>query len=110
MDNESILKKIEELMEIRGMSRYKLSKLSGIKQSTLTTMLNKRSVVSVSNLEKICHAFGISMSDFFAMLEGKRPQNGCLDFPSSEWEPLSTEHKQMLVGIMQMFQNYLKKS
>lgn len=110
MDNERILIKIEELMELRGMTRYRLSKMSGIKQSTLTTMLNKRSVISISSLDKICRAFGLQLSEFFAMIEETREQDGLTDFPVAEWEPLSSEHKQVLVGIMQLFRNYLKKS
>ena len=37
MENERLLAKIEELMKQRGYSRYRLSQLSGIKQSTLTS-------------------------------------------------------------------------
>ena len=110
MDNERILRKIEELMELRGMTRYRLSKMSGIKQSTLTTMLNKRSVISISSLDKICRAFGLQLSEFFAMIEENREQDGLTDFPVAEWEPLPSEHKQVLVGIMQLFRNCLKKS
>ena len=110
MDNERILRKIEELMELRGMTRYRLSKMSGIKQSTLTTMLNKRSVISISSLDKICRAFGLQLSEFFAMIEENREQDGLTDFPVAEWEPFPSEHKQVLVGIMQLFRNYLKKS
>ena len=33
MENERLLAKIEELMKQRGYSRYRLSQLSGIKQS-----------------------------------------------------------------------------
>ena len=42
MDNESVLRKIEELMTQRGYTRYKLSKLSGVSKSTLTTIFNRK--------------------------------------------------------------------
>ena len=64
MENERLLAKIEELMKQRGYSRYRLSQLSGIKQSTLTTMFNKRSTVSIDTLTKISKAFGMKCSEF----------------------------------------------
>lgn len=61
MENERLLAKIEELMKQRGYSRYRLSQLSGIKQSTLTTMFNKRSTVSIDkDQQSVWHEmFGI---------------------------------------------------
>lgn len=47
------------------MSLYKLSRLSGIPYSTLTNNLKHDAQMSVANLELICKALGISMSDFF---------------------------------------------
>ena len=81
MDNESVLKKIEELMLQRGYTRYMLAKVSGISKSTITTIFNRRSTMSLYNLSKVCRAFDLTLSEFFSMLEGKT-ENGLLqDFP-----------------------------
>lgn len=69
MENERLLQKIEELMAQRGFTRYRLSQLSGIKQSTLTTMFNKRSTISIENLVKISQAFGMKCSEFLSLVE-----------------------------------------
>ena len=82
MDNESVLKKIEELMRQRGYTKYKLAKLSGISKSTITTIFNKRSTVSLYNLSRICCAFNLTLSEFFAMMEGKSDEGLIQEFIS----------------------------
>lgn len=61
-----ILKKINQLRIERGWSIYRLSVESGIPQSTLTNMFNRETLPSITTLECLCEAFGISMSSFFA--------------------------------------------
>lgn len=108
MDNERILNEIEELMRQRGMTRYRLSKASGIKHSTLTTMLNKRSIISISNLNKISHAFGLRLSEFISLVEDEKDGKRANDFPFSEWEPLTPEYKHLLVYMMQGMREEMK--
>lgn len=45
---------------------YKLAKLSGVSQSTLSNMFSRNNDPSISTLEDICRAFGITLSQFFA--------------------------------------------
>ncbi len=61
-----ILKKINQLRLDRGWSIYRLSVESGVAQSTLTNMFNRETLPSITTLECICGAFGISLSAFFA--------------------------------------------
>ena len=60
-----ILKKINKLRLERKWSVYRLSVESGIPQSTLTNMFNRETLPSITTLECICRAFGISVSEFF---------------------------------------------
>ena len=60
-----VLKKINKLRIDRKWSVYRLSVESGISQSTLTNMFNRETLPSITTLECICHAFGITMSEFF---------------------------------------------
>ena len=48
------------------MSRYRLAQKSGIAQSSISTLLNRKSVPTIQTLEKICDGFGITLSQFFA--------------------------------------------
>lgn len=80
MDNEAVLKKIEEINKSKEWSMYKLSKESGIAQSTLSSLFGRRANISLPKLGRICQAYGLKMSDFFSLLEeeaedGESPQN-----------------------------------
>ncbi len=59
------LARIKELLNERGWSMYQLSQEAGIPQSTLSNLFIRCNAPSVPTLEKICHAFGISLSAFF---------------------------------------------
>lgn len=61
----NVLKKINKMRIDRGWSIYRLSVESGVSQSTLTNMFNRETLPSVTTLECICSAFGISLSEFF---------------------------------------------
>ncbi len=61
----NILKKINKIRLDRGWSVYRLSIESGIPQSTITNMFNRETLPSITTLECLCNAFGITMSDFF---------------------------------------------
>lgn len=60
------LERIRKLLDDRNWSMYKLSKLSGVSQSTLSNMFSRNNDPSISTLEDICKAFGITLSQFFA--------------------------------------------
>lgn len=61
----NVLGKISALREERGWTTYRLAKLSGIPQSTISTWYRKNLLPPVDKLELICQTFGISMADFF---------------------------------------------
>ncbi len=61
-----IKNRIYQLMELRGWTTYMLAEKAGMTQSTISTMFRSTSVPTIPTLEKICEAFGISLSDFFS--------------------------------------------
>ncbi len=61
----NILDKISELRRQRGWSEYQLSLRSGLTQSTISSWYRKNTLPTLPSLEKICEAFGISLSQFF---------------------------------------------
>ena len=61
-----VTKHIEELMDQRGWTVYRLGKESGISQSTLAHVFRRDSAPTIATLEIICRAFGITLSQFFA--------------------------------------------
>ena len=60
-----VLKKINKIRIERNWSVYRLSVESGISQSTLTNMFNRETLPSITTLECICSAFGMTLSEFF---------------------------------------------
>ena len=63
-----ILKKIKQLQAERGWSTYKLAKEAKIPQSTLSNLSRRNNSPTVSTLQAICQAFGISLAQFFSSL------------------------------------------
>ena len=94
------LKRIKELLDERNWSMYKLSKASGVSQSTLSNMFNRNNDPSISTLEDICHGFGITLSQFFAndneLVSLDKEQKEMLE----KWSTLSAEQKSALLKLL----------
>ena len=60
-----IADKITSLCEKRDISKYRLSQLSGISQSSLGRIMAQENLPSLITLEKICIALGVTLSQFF---------------------------------------------
>lgn len=67
----NVLEKVKKLQEERGWSTYKLAYEAGLTQSTLSNMFARGTCPTVDTLEKICDAFGISLSEFFETNQNK---------------------------------------
>ena len=61
-----ILGIIKKQREARGWSEYQLAERSGLPQSTISSWYKKEMTPSFAPLEKICEAFGVTLSQFFA--------------------------------------------
>ena len=63
MDTHS---RLRQLMAERGWTAYRLAKESGLSESTLANIFKRNTVPSISTLESVCSAFGISLAQFIA--------------------------------------------
>ena len=70
----TVLERILQLKKGRGWTEYRLSLESGIAQTTISSWFRKNITPSVASLQRICDAFGITMSQFFCM--GSKCCNG----------------------------------
>lgn len=61
----NMIERITTLRLERGWSEYQLAEKSGITQSTVSSWTRQNAVPTIPNLEKICTAFGITLSQFF---------------------------------------------
>ena len=60
-----VIRRIDELCKVNGLSRYRLGQLTGIAQSSLSTMMNGKTLPSLGTLDRLCEGLGISIFDFF---------------------------------------------
>ena len=65
MDYNNVNKRILELCEQRGWSKYKLAQESNICNSAISAMFKNNHVPTFHNLKKICDALQITLSQFF---------------------------------------------
>lgn len=63
---KDILATITKYREERGWTEYQLAEQSGLPQSTISSWYRKNMIPTVPSLEKICIAFGITLSQLFA--------------------------------------------
>ena len=63
---KDILAAITSYREARGWSEYQLAERSGLPQSTISSWYRKNIIPTIPSLEKICAAFGITLSQLFA--------------------------------------------
>lgn len=66
MELYEIVNKIDRLREERGWTTYRLAEEAGITQSTIFNMHSRGTLPSITTLNSVCNAFGISLSEFFA--------------------------------------------
>ncbi len=63
---KDILSVIAAYRTERGWTEYQLAERSGLPQSTISSWYRKNMVPSIPSLQKICTAFGITLSQLFA--------------------------------------------
>ena len=94
----------------RGWSENHLAERSGISQSTISGWYRKNSVPDTRNLNKVCEAFGITLSQLFA--EGHSP----VDLTESqarlihEWAKLDQEQQEAVFRLIAVMQKPLESA
>ena len=97
---KDILATITTYREERGWTEYQLAEHSGLPQSTISSWYRKNMVPTIPSLEKICVAFGITLSQLFA--EGDNTvsltesQQKLLD----RWARLSEEQQAVVFALI----------
>lgn len=98
MDTHS---RLRQLMAERGWTAYRLAKESGLSESTLANIFKRNTVPSISTLESVCSAFGVSLAQFFAeseMVELTPELKELFD----NWVSLAPEQKQAVLQMLRM--------
>ena len=97
---KDILAVITQYRQARGWTEYQLAEHSGLPQSTISSWYRKGMIPTIPSLEKICAAFGITLSQLFA--EGSTPvsltesQQHLLE----RWSRLSQEQQAIIFALI----------
>lgn len=96
-----ILAVISAEREARGWTEYQLAEQSGLPQSTISSWYRKNMVPTLPSLEKICAAYGITLSQLFAEgAEGVTLTQSQQKLLKS-WSRLSPEQQTLLLAFIE---------
>lgn len=109
---DQIIDRINELLEYKHWTLYKLAQEADISTSSLNNIYNRKSFPSLPTLSKICSGFEISLSEFFNFEENplRHP-----DYDESEeriinkYRSISNRKKEVLVAYLDGLCNAQKK-
>lgn len=95
-----VLKTILQYREERGWTEYQLAEESGLPQSTISSWYRKDMMPTIPSLEKICIAFGITLSQLFA--EGDSPVSLTMSQRKllERWSRLSDEQQSVVFALI----------
>lgn len=62
----NVMERIDKLCMQHGISKYRLSQITGISQSAFSKMGRQQSSLSLETIQRICDALGITLAQFFS--------------------------------------------
>lgn len=98
----NIHERLRQLLNARGWTEYRLSKNSGLSESTLSNIFKRNTMPSIATLEAICNGFGITLSQFFAegdMVELTPDLQQLFD----KWVSLTPDQKEAIYKMISAF-------
>ncbi len=97
---KDILATITAYRKERGWTEYQLAERSGLPQSTMSSWYRKNMMPTLPSLEKICTAFGITLSQLFAegdaLVSLTESQQKLLE----RWTRLSEEQQSVVFALI----------
>ena len=94
-----VLEKITQYRKERGWTEYELAKRSALPQSTISSWYRKNMQPSLSSLDKIAHAFGLTLSQILSEddnIIASEDEKVLLH----EWNRLESEQKKHLLDFL----------
>lgn len=97
---KDILSVITAYREERGWTEYQLAERSGLPQSTISSWYRKDMVPTIPSLEKICTAFGITLSQLFAEEDTPVSLTDSQKQLLERWSRLSEDQKAIIFALI----------
>lgn len=98
-----VLQRLAELQVQYGWSDYRIAKEAGLSPNTVSNIYRRNNIPSMTTLEALCKAFGITMAQFFAdndMIEVTPEIRDLVD----RWSALSVEQKSAIWQILKTYE------
>lgn len=93
--------RLHQLLQNRGWTTYRLALNCGLSHATIANVYKRNTVPSVSTLEAICSAFGITLAQFFA--EGGMVEvTPDLQEVFSRWANLTPRQKELILEMLRV--------
>ncbi len=98
---KDILSAITRYRIERGWTEYQLAERSGLPQSTISSWYRKNMIPTVPSLEKICDAFGITLSQLFAGEEEPVSLSDAQRELLRRWAGLDEEQQKIILALIE---------
>ena len=97
---KDILATITTYREERGWTEYQLAEKSGLPQSTISSWYRKNMIPTIPSLEKICFAFGITLSQLFSEENDTVSLTGSQKKLLERWSRLTEEQQNVIFALI----------
>ena len=94
-----IKERLQQLMDERGWTIYKVAKEAGIPWSTVRNMFKRNTEPSIGTLESICHGMGMTLPQFFDI----KNEMGLSDEQKQliqQWNKLRDKDKKLIIDLI----------
>ena len=98
---KDILATITQYRQARGWTEYQLAERSGLPQSTISSWYRKNMIPTVPSLEKICNAFGITLSQLFATEDTLVSLTTSQQKLIEAWAKLNEDQQAVILALME---------
>ncbi len=98
---KDILAVINKYREERNWTEYHLAEMSGLPQSTISSWYRKNMIPTIPSLEKICDAFGITLSQLFADGEATVSLTETQKRLLESWSKLTKEQQDAVFALIE---------
>lgn len=98
-----VLMRLAELKKQYGWSDYRIAKEAGLSPNTVSNIYRRNNIPSMTTLQALCDAFGISLAQFFAdndMIEVTPEIKNLVD----RWSALTEEQKSAILQILKTYE------
>ncbi|MDE5993912.1 MAG: helix-turn-helix transcriptional regulator [Oscillospiraceae bacterium] len=100
--------RIKQLMQMQNITEYRLAKLSGLSQSTISNIFIRNTAPTIPTIEAICNGLGISMAQFFCEDGVEEPVYLTKEQKDlfNKWISISAEQKDVVEKLIKSYKTH----